>query len=184
MRRSGVIEPNRSGAFRSRRAVRASAVVHWVSGLGTVAVIPWVLAAMAREREIQTGPFGIRSLAGGPFEQLGIDWMVGLGWTYVGLGVLEVLAGMILWKRRRAGAWLSVGLTPPLIVFWVGFALPFPPLVATLRLMLLWAGRSALPHSGPPTSVRDRSPDSALKPDPLSPARRTLAEDREPVVPP
>jgi hypothetical protein len=127
----------------SRRALRASAVVHWVSGVGTVAVLPVELTAMARERQIQTGPFGLPALSG-PFEQLGIDWMVGLGWAYVGLGVLEVLAGILLWQRRRGGAWLSVGLTPPLIVFWVGFALPLPPLVAALRLWLLWAGRRAL----------------------------------------
>jgi hypothetical protein len=99
---------------------------------------------MAREREIQIGPLGIRSLAGGPFEHLGIDWMVGLGWGYVGLSVLEVLAGILLWQRRRGGASLSVGLVPPALAFWVGFALPFPPLVAAIRLWLLWAGRRAL----------------------------------------
>jgi hypothetical protein len=99
---------------------------------------------MAREREIQIGPLGIRSLADGPFEHLGIDWMVGLGWGYVGLSVLEVLAGILLWQRRRGGASLSVGLVPPALVFWVGFALPFPPLVAAIRLWLLWAGRRAL----------------------------------------
>jgi len=133
-----------SQAFRFRRALRASAVVHWVTGVGTAVVFPLTLVAMAREREIQTGPFGIRSLAGGPFEQLGTDWMVGLGWAYVGLSVLEFLAGILLWQRRRSGAHLSVGLTPALFVFWVGFALPLPPLVAALRLTLLWVGRRAL----------------------------------------
>jgi hypothetical protein len=110
---------------KSLRALRASAVVHWISGVSSAVVIPWTLVTMARERQIQTGPFGIRSLAGGPFEQLGIDWMVGLGWVYVGLSVLEVLAGVLLWQRRRGGAWLGVGLILPLTVFWVGFALPF-----------------------------------------------------------
>jgi len=90
-------------------------------------------------------------LAGGPFEQLGIDWMVGLGWGYVGLSVLEVLAGILLWKRRRGGASLSVGLILPALVFWVGFALPFPPLVAAIRrLWLLWAGRRAFDSSERP----------------------------------
>jgi hypothetical protein len=133
-----------SQAFRPRRALRASAVLHLITGVATAVVFPLVLVATARERQIQTGPFGIRSLAGGPFEGLGIDWMVGLGWAYVGLSVLEVIAGILLWQRRRGGAWLSVGLIPPLIVFWVGFALPLPPLVAALRLWLLWAGRRAL----------------------------------------
>jgi hypothetical protein len=141
---TGIIDLGGSQRLKFRGVLRASAVVHGVTGVGTALVIPGVLVGMARERQIQTGPFGIRSLAGGPFEQLGIDWMVELGWAYVGLSVLEVLAGILLWQRRRSGAWLSVGLTPPLIVFWVGFALPLPPLVAALRLWLLWAGRRAL----------------------------------------
>jgi hypothetical protein len=130
--------------LKSSGALRASAVVHWITGSATAAVFPWVLVAMARERQIQTGLLGIRALAGGPFERLGIDRMVGLGWAYVGLSVVEVLAGILLWQRRRAGAWLSVALVPPALVFWVGFALPFPPLVAALRLTLLWSGRQAL----------------------------------------
>jgi hypothetical protein len=132
-----------SQRFTPSRALFASAVLHGVAGVGTVVVLPLELAAMAREREIQTGPFGLPALSG-PFERLGIDWMVGLGWAYVGLSTLEVLAGILLWRRRRDGAWLSVGLIPAAVVFWVGFALPLPPLVAALRLGLLWAGRRAI----------------------------------------
>lgn len=97
---------------------------------------------MAREGQ-PVNVMGLPALSG-PFERVGIDWMVRLGWVYVGLSVLEVLAGILVWQRRRAGAWLSVALIPPAIVFWVGFALPGPPLVAALRLTALWAGRQAL----------------------------------------
>lgn len=99
---------------------------------------------MAREGQVQTGPLGIRALGGGPFERLGIDRMVELGWAYVGLSLLEIVAGVLLWRRRRTGAWLSVALLPSTAVFWVGFALPGPPLVTALRLWLLWLGRQAL----------------------------------------
>jgi len=139
---AGIIDLSESQAFRSRRALRASALVHWVSGVGTVVVLPLELAAMARERQIQS-VMGLPALSG-PFERLGIDRMVGLGWAYVGLSVVEVLAGILLWQRRRGGAWLSVALIAPSIVLWVGFALPLPPLVAALRLTLLWAGRRAI----------------------------------------
>ena len=134
----------RSQALRSRRALRASAVIHWVTGVAFAVVSPLTLVSMAREQQIQTGPFGIRSMAGGPFEPLGIDRMVELGWAYVGLSVLEVLAGILVWQRRRGGAWLSVALIPAAMIFWVGFALPGPPLAAALRLWLLWGGRRAL----------------------------------------
>jgi hypothetical protein len=131
-----------SQRLRSHRALRASALLHWVSGVGTAVVLPLELVAMAREGQ-PVNMMGLPALSG-PFERLGIDRMVGLGWAYVGLSVVEVLAGILVWRRRRGGAWLSVALIPAAIVFWVGFALPLPPLVATLRLALLWAGRRAL----------------------------------------
>lgn len=133
----------RSQRSTASRAIRASAVVHWVAGVGTAVVFTLELANLAREREIGTGIFGFPALSG-PFERLGIERMLELGWAYVGLSLLEILAGILVWQRRRGGAWLSVGLIPPALVFWVGFALPFPPLVAAIRLWLLWAGRRAL----------------------------------------
>lgn len=36
-----------------------------------------------------------------PFERLRIDPMVGLGWAYVGLSVLDVLAGILTKLRTR-----------------------------------------------------------------------------------
>jgi hypothetical protein len=117
-------------------------MVHWIAGVGIAVVLPWELVAMAREGH-PVNVFGLPALSG-PFERLGIDWVVGLGWGYVGLSLLEVLVGILVWRRRRVGAWLSVVLTAPAIVFWAGFALPLPPLVAALRLALLWAGRRAL----------------------------------------
>jgi hypothetical protein len=132
--------PARQRAYRS---LRASAVVHWVAGVSTAAVFSLELSAIARERRIGTGIFGLPGLSG-PFERLGIDRMLQLGWLYVGLSLLEVVAGILIWQRRRSGAVLTLALIPPGMVFWVGFALPGPPLVAALRLALLWSGRRAL----------------------------------------
>jgi hypothetical protein len=133
----------RSQRFSSVRSLRASAVVHWIAGVSTAVVFALELANLAREREIGTGIFGLPALSG-PFERLGVERMLELGWAYVGLSLLEVIAGILLWKRRRGGAWLSLALIPPSMVFWVGFALPGPPPVAALRLALLWAGRRTL----------------------------------------
>ena len=41
----------------------------------------------------------------------------------------EVVAGILLWKRRRAGLWLSLALLPLEAAYWIGFALPFGPLL-------------------------------------------------------
>jgi hypothetical protein len=133
-----------SGSQETRylRTLRASALLHGLSGIGTAVVISWELLAMAREGQT-VNMMGLPALSG-PIERLGIDRMIRLGWVYVGLSMMEVLAGILLWQRRRGAAWLSVALLPAAAVFWVGFALPGPPLVAALRLRLLWVGRRAL----------------------------------------
>jgi hypothetical protein len=128
---------------RAYRSLRASAVVHWVAGASTAAVFSLELSAVAQERRVGTGIFGLPGLSG-PFERLGVDRMLQLGWLYVGLSLLEVVAGILIWRLRRRGAVLSVALIPPAMALWVGFALPGPPLVAALRLALLWSGRRAL----------------------------------------
>src|SRR5919108_171642 len=107
----------RSQRSTASRAIRASAVVHWVAGVSTGVVLTLELANLARERKIGTGIFGLPALSG-PFERLGVERMLELGCGYVGLSVLEVLAGTLLWHRRRGGALLSVGLIHPALVFW------------------------------------------------------------------
>jgi hypothetical protein len=52
-------------------------------------------------------------------------------------------AGWLLWSGKRSGALLEVGLLPIEAVFWYGFALPIPPLLAIIRLVLTalaWRG--------------------------------------------
>jgi hypothetical protein len=133
-----------SGSQETRylRALRASALLHGLTGIATAVVISWELVAMARQGHT-VNLMGLPALSG-PFERLGIERVVRLGWVFVGLSSLEVLAGMLLWQRRRSGAWLSMSLLPAAAVFWVGFALPGPPLVAILRIQQLWVGRQAL----------------------------------------
>jgi hypothetical protein len=47
--------------------------------------------------------------------------------------------GWLLWGGRRAGAVLAVATIPLEALFWYGFALPFPPLLALPRVALVIA---------------------------------------------
>ncbi|MDP9282559.1 MAG: hypothetical protein M3P38_10740 [Chloroflexota bacterium] len=50
----------------------------------------------------------------------------------------------MLWNGESLGALITLALLPIEVVFWAGFAVPFPPLIAIARLGLLAAGSSAL----------------------------------------
>jgi hypothetical protein len=43
---------------------------------------------------------------------------------------------VLLWRGRRGGAILTFALIPVEAIFWWGFALPFPPLLAAARVGL------------------------------------------------
>jgi hypothetical protein len=51
--------------------------------------------------------------------------------------VLTGLAARWLWRGRRRGAVLALGLVPVGAVFWWGFALPYPPMAALARTVLI-----------------------------------------------
>lgn len=51
--------------------------------------------------------------------------------------VLEGIAGWLLWGGYKSGAILALALIPFGAVFWWGFALPFPPLFALARTILI-----------------------------------------------
>ncbi len=109
-------------------------------GIGTAVS----LAYLGREGELPMTPFGFRSLAGGPFEDLTQEQFTALGWALVGVCALDVLAGLSLWQGRRRGAALGLATTPAAFVLGAGFALPFLLAGVPIRVALVLAGRHAL----------------------------------------
>ena len=51
--------------------------------------------------------------------------------------VLEGVAGWSLWGGHRFGAILGLALLPAGAIFWWGFALPIPPILAVVRTILI-----------------------------------------------
>jgi hypothetical protein len=88
--------------------------------------------------------FGFPAYGGGVFERFGIMTTVPLLCGFLAVCVLEGVAGWLLWGGHRSGGVLALALLPLGGVFWVGFSLPIPPVVALVRTALILVNWSAL----------------------------------------
>ena len=125
-------------------AIRAGAVLCVGLGIGFGAGAVVTLAALARDGELPMTPWGFRSMAGGPFEQLGSGGFTALGSALVGVCALQVVAGAWLWQGRRRGAQLALATTPLAFGLGAGFALPFLLVGEPVIAALIMAGRRSL----------------------------------------
>ncbi|MFC4782881.1 hypothetical protein ACT8ZV_00270 [Nocardioides sp. MAHUQ-72] len=131
--------------------IKAAAVCSLVLGLGFG--LPGAYGAWyyARYGEVWTF-LGFPTYGDGPFERWGIPTSVGLLLGFVAVCIAEVLIGVLLWRDLTAAPWLALALLPVELVFWVGFALPFGPVLGVARTALVIAvlvsGASALGRPG------------------------------------
>ena len=124
------------------RQIRIAAVL-FIAEAGFGLAMPGTLAHLERTGELPMTPFGFQAFSG-PFEQLGTEGFTAFGWVLVVVGALDVLAGVLLWQRRRWGARLGVAMTPFAFALGIGFALPFLLLMVPIRLALVFASRREL----------------------------------------
>jgi hypothetical protein len=120
--------------------------------LRTAAVLCWVLAAgfglpgfpaiagVARGDGVWTF-FGYPTDGHGPFEWMGIPTTVPLLVAFLLVAVAEVGVGVLLWTRPRAAPIAALVLLPVEMVFWIGFALPYGPVLGLLRTVFVILGR-------------------------------------------
>lgn len=119
--------------------LRAASVLFILDGIGFgVFVVPAIV------RVIQHRPipivFGFPAYGGGPFERIGLKSTVPLLAAFLLVNVLEIIAGVLVWRGIRSGAILGFALIPFGAFFWWGFALPIPPVLALARSILVAAG--------------------------------------------
>lgn len=123
--------------------LRVAAVLLWISGVGFgIFCIPAI-------RNLLTGrgiPYvmGFPAYGKGPFERVGLPTTVPLLAAFLLVCILEVLAGYLLWGGHKSGAILALALLLPGALFWWGFALPFGPLFALARTVLIILGWQSL----------------------------------------
>ena len=115
---------------------RAAAACSLVLGLGFG--LPGAYGAWyyARHGEVWTF-LGFPAYGDGPFERWGIPTSVALLLGFVAVCAAEVVVGVLLWRDATIAPWLALALLPVELVFWIGFALPFGPLLGLARTALV-----------------------------------------------
>jgi hypothetical protein len=122
--------------------IRSAAVLQWFVAFGFgVFCIPAI-------RNLLTGRdipivMGFPAYGRGPFERIGLPTTVPLLAAFLLVCILEAVAGFLLWGGYKSGAVLSLVLLPLGGIFWWGFALPIPPILAivwTVLILLSWPG--------------------------------------------
>lgn len=124
-------------------SLRAAAVLVWVSafGLGITCLI--AIRSLAASHGIAT-VLGFPAFGRGAFERHGLPTTIPLVLGFLLICVLEAVAGGLLWSGRKVGAVISLVLLVPGAVYWWGFDLPYPPVAALMRAILIVVGWSRL----------------------------------------
>lgn len=122
-----------------------AAVLVWIDAIGLA--IPGLIGI----RSLLAGRgvplvLGYPSYGGGAFERAGIATSVPLLLVFLLVLIAELPAGWLLWQGQRSGAVLALILLVPGAIFWWGFDLPFPPILAVARVVVIalaWEGLRA-----------------------------------------
>ena len=116
----------------------------WVVAAGFAIPAPFVASYYLRERTLPSFMGLFPMYGGGLFDRFSPEVFAVLLGVFTAVGALEAYAGWLLWNGERLGALMTLALLPIELVFWAGFAVPIPPLIAVARFGLLAAGWSAL----------------------------------------
>ena len=123
--------------------MRAAAVLAWFAGLGFGLPCGYAIWYFADRGQVWTF-LGFPTYGGGPFEDVGIQTTVPLLVFFLLVCAAELIAGWLLWQRRRAGAVLALALLPAEAAFWIGFDLPAGPALGLARTALVLLGWPSL----------------------------------------
>jgi hypothetical protein len=124
-------------------SIRVGAILVWISAVGLGVPCLMAIRNLAAGRGIPT-IFGFPAYGGGAFERRGIPTTIPLLLGFLLICILEAVAGWLLWGGHRIGAILGFALLLPCAIYWWGFDLPYPPMVAVVRVIVIVLGWSAL----------------------------------------
>lgn len=124
-------------------SLRVAAILSWILAVGLG--VPCLMAI----RNLSVGRgiplvLGFPAYGGGAFERHGLQTTIPLLAGFLLVCMLEAIAGWLLWGGHRAGGVLALALLAPGAVYWWGFDLPYPPIVAVVRTILVVLGWSSL----------------------------------------
>lgn len=120
-----------------------AAVLAVISGLGFGLPGLYAIWNMIQGRGIAY-VMGYPTYGGGTFEHFAIKTTIPLIVAFVLVCATECVAGWMLWNGDKGGAVLALALLPIELTFWIGFSLPFGPLLAVPRTVLILIAWTAL----------------------------------------
>lgn len=121
-----------------RRMRRAAGSVSAFLGLGFG--LPCVFGIRHFDQTGQVWTFmGFATYGDGPFERIGVPTSTALLVGFLLVCMAEVVLAVLLWSDAPHAADVSNALLPFELVFWVGFALPFGPLLGVVRTGLVFS---------------------------------------------
>jgi hypothetical protein len=121
---------------------RTAGVLAWLLGLGFG--LPGLYGTWYFIDHGEVWKFlGLPTYGGGPFENIGLDTSVPLLLAFVLVCAAELVLGWWLWSGRPGNRAFAALLLPVELVFWVGFALPFGPVMGVVRTALVLVGGRA-----------------------------------------
>jgi hypothetical protein len=120
------------------RSVRWAALAYILPALGFGIPAPLAMAYLARNGELPMTPFGFRAFDG-PIAQSGQGAFMAVGVVLVGSCLIDLVAGVELWRGRRRGARLGLAATPLTLAMAYAFALPFLFAAIPIRLVVTTA---------------------------------------------
>lgn len=119
--------------------LQAAAILHWFIAVGFGVFCFPAIRNLLIGRPIPI-VMGFPAYGRGPFERVGISTTVPLLAAFLLVCILEAIAGFLLWDGYKSGAVLALVLLPAGGVFWWGFALPIPPVLAVIWTILIFLG--------------------------------------------
>jgi len=116
--------------------LRIASVLVWISALGLG--IPCIMAI----RNLFAGhgiPFvlGFPAYGEGGFERHGLATTIPLLIGFLIICIAEACSAWLLWGGHKTGAILALILVIPGAIYWWGFDLPYPPIAALVRTILI-----------------------------------------------
>jgi hypothetical protein len=124
-------------------SIRIAAMLTAISAFGLG--IPCIMAI----RNLSVGRgipyvFGFPAYGGGGFERHGLVTSIPLLIGFLIICIAEAYTVWLLWEGYKTGAVLALILVIPGAVYWWGFDLPFPPIAALIRTILIVLSWSSL----------------------------------------
>lgn len=116
--------------------LRVASALLWIDGLGFGVFCLPALRNLAAGKDIPI-IMGFPAYGRGPLDRIGVPSTVPLVSAFLIVCALECVAGWSLWGAHKWGAVLALVVLPAGAIFWWGFALPIPPILAVVRTMLM-----------------------------------------------